>query len=270
MSASTLFIDDCGVFTPIEVLTKKLHSSLQPAKLGRFAVMNLGHIGIATRRDSVQITLRPAVVEDAALARLYYWLRDNPPQRLAIIWFDDEWHQEIIGWGCAGWRRLTELIRPPCAEALRFSRKSVAPNDLSRSHPVNALLKQWKEFATGGDFQNALLETQFDGRFLTVQCGSDGQYRIQEIGRTMMSRAPAWRRLSYGMRFDDFPDYAYGRWLTPAYHEVAMTREPLVEKVNAVVEWPRRRRLRHAYWRIIVPIKVRRRALVLLGATLDR
>ena len=71
-----------------------------------------------------------------------------------------------------------------------------------------------------------------------------------------------------GLRVEDQPDYAYGKWVSGPYRQVLSTGEPSLEDVDAVITWPQQPRTSYRYRRLVVPFKGESDSTLLLGVTL--
>jgi hypothetical protein len=118
-------------------------------------------------------------------------------------------------------------------------------------------------------FNPQMLPATLRSRHVLLTEDADGELRVADFGDRMMSRSCSWRRQARGHRVDDMPDWSYGRWVADAYYEARQRGQPLLEEVNAVIDWPEVGTYSHSYWRLIVPLIEPARPARLLGVTVD-
>jgi len=234
----------------------------------RFAILNLGFVAIAADKDSVRIKLRPAVAAPAALGALYVWLHKHPLQRIVVSWYDGLWQDEIVGWSSDGWRRLTALLESAKIPEHGYSRGRASIDRLDSANPLRHVFEDSARLVRAVS-NPQLLPPGLRERYVVLVEDGNGELRVSEFGRTMMSRSRWWRRKARGHRIDDMPDWSYGRWVGDAYREARQTGQPLLEDVKAVINWPELGTFSHSYWRLIVPVMRHGYPTRLLGVTVD-
>lgn len=267
----TVLIDDRGKVwdSHSPVLRSRLRASIPAETLREFAIVNLGFIGLAISRGSVRVQLRPLFARPAALGTLYLWLHQNAPERLVVTWYNGRWQDEIIGWSRDGWRRITRLLESPELPALGLTRRRISPNRLPATNPLWHVLEGTSGVASIVANPAQTLPAPLSERYVLLTEDSNRELRVCDFGDAMMSRSPRWRSEARGRRVDDLPDWHYGQWVGDAYREARHNRQPLLEEVTAVVEWPELGTLSHQYWRLIVPRTVPGLPTRLLGITVD-
>lgn len=268
---SLWLIDDHGEFWDQHspALRARLSVSVAGEELRRFAVLNLGFIGLATSRTSIRVQLRPVLATQAALGTLYLWLHRHAPERIVLSWYDGRWRDEIVGWHHDGWRRITLLLEGPADRTHGFSRLRIAPDQLANENPLRQVSEDARRLSSFVGNPAQVLPASFSKRYILLSEDENRELRVCDFGNALMSRSPEWQSQARGRRIDDLPDWNYGRWIADAYREAGHRGQPLLEEVAAVIDWPRLGTLSHAYWRLIVPgvgAGGRRR---LLGITLD-
>jgi hypothetical protein len=249
-------------------LRSRLRASVDDRDLLQFAILNLGFVAILAEKDSVRIRLRPAVVAPAALGALYLWLHKRRLQRIVVSWYDARWHDEILGWSNDGWRRLTALLESTKLANHGYSRRRTSIDKLDSANPLRHILEESSRLVSTVS-NPQLLPPELRERYVVLVEDGNGELRVCDFGRTMMSRSRWWRRRAYGHRIDDMPDWSYGRWVGDAYREARQTGEPLLEEVEAVINWPEVGTFSHSYWRLIVPLMQHGHPTRLLGVTVD-
>jgi hypothetical protein len=266
-----LLIDDRGKLWESHslVLRSRLRASIDDRELHEFAVLNLGFIGLAVSKASIRIQLRPVLVKPAALSALYLWLHQCAPDRVVVTWYNGRWRDEIVGWHHDGWRRITCLLERPERQTPGFSRAPIPPDRLAAENPLRHVLEDSSRLAGIVANPAQMLPSPLGERYLLLTEDDNRELRVCDLGRTMMSRSPRWRRRARGRRIDDLPDWHYGQWVADAYREARRSGQPLLEEVVAVIEWPDLGTFSHAYWRLIVPRIGPDRRTQLLGVTVD-
>ena len=234
-----------------------------------YAILELGCIELTIAGDRVRVRLCPKIVSDSAVATLCFWLNEHVPGKLTLRWHDGRWHDHVADWRRTGLRSVSRLFDSGM-DSQRFEREAISPDALGSDNPLLTLFQSWTWHPTDFDRSRDILH-RLDDRFVLLEEDGNRELRICQIGRTMMSRSPGWKRNAIGLRVDDLPDWRYGRWVADAYREVAHRGKPLVEKIAASIRWEERGTVaHHAYWRVILPLKERGMPTLLLGATLDR
>lgn len=265
-----ILIDDSGRHWDARslALRRLLRASLDDRELAQFAILNLGFIAVTSEGAGVRIRIRPAVAAPAALGALYLWLHKRSPRRAVVSWYDDRWHDEIIGWSKNGWQRLTAILECPKLPIRNFSRRRTSISRLPAENPLRHLLEDSSR-AVRCVANPQSLPDLLRRRYVLLTEDGNGELRVSDFGSTMMSRSKWWRRQARGHRIDDMPDWSYGRWVGDAYREARETGRPLLEDVRAVIEWPEAGTFSHSYWRLIVPLVAAGQPTRLLGVTVD-
>lgn len=268
---SPFLIDDRGeVWDPnSRVLRARLHASVGAQELRDFAVLNLGFIALAIGKASIHIQLRPALARPAALGALYLALHKHAPERIVVRWYDGAWRDEIVGWHCDGWRRLTCLFESPGNPPVGFSRRRIAPGRLPRENPLHHVLVDTSHLTSIVANPAQMLPVPLCDRYLLLTEDDDRELRVCDFGSALMSRSPQWQSRARGRRIDDLPDWYYGQWVANAYREAGRSGHPVLEEVAAMIDWPKLGTLSHAYWRLIVTGTDSGGRTRLLGVTLD-
>ena len=135
-----LLIDDRGKLWESHslVLRSRLRASIDDRELHKFAILNLGFIGLAISKASIRIQLRPVLVKPAALSALYLWLHQCAPERVVVTRYNGHWRDEIVGWHHDGWRRITCLLESPERPTPGFSRATYSARSAGRGEPLAA------------------------------------------------------------------------------------------------------------------------------------
>jgi hypothetical protein len=266
-----LLIDDRGKVweSHSPVLRAQLRASIDDGELRRFAILNLGFIGLAISKGSVRIQLRPALAKPAALGALYLWLHQCARERVVVTWYNGRWQDEIIGWDHEGWRRITSLLEGVEHPTQGFSRGTIPPDRLATENPLRHVLEDASRLASIVANPAQTLPAPLADRYLLLTEDDNRELRVCDFGSALMTRSPQWQRRARGQRVDDLPDWNYGQWVADAYRQAGRSGQPLLEEVAAVIDWPELGTLSHTYWRLIVPGVGPGARTRLLGVTLD-
>ena len=270
----TLLFDDKGETWDAKStsLAEALQASLSGDELSKYVVKNLGFVAASESDGSVRLRLRPAVVAPTALSALFYWLHDQTIERVLISCLDGEWSHELVRSRDEAMRRLLALVKfiTPDREG-DFLSMPRPLHQLQHSSPLRAALDAWS--ATLGRYDAEVirpsLQKALDDRFVLVEA-PDGSPNllINDVGSGLTRLAEYWLSRARGLRVEDQPDYAYGKWVARLYQQALSCGEPLLEDVDAVVMWPDQPRQSYRYRRLVLPFKRRDGSSVLLGTTL--
>ena len=252
-------------------LAEGLNASIGGDALTSYAIKNLGFIAATVINESVRIRLRPAVVSQVALSGLLYWLHDQPFHRVLLSFLDSDWSHELVRSRQEAASRLLARVRFKSEDREGdFLNKARALQDLSPGSPLRELLNLWSDHSGkyDGERLSPLLDKALNGRFVLFEAasGSNSVY-VKEVGPGLGRSGAFWLSRTKGLRVEDQPDYAYGKWVSEAYRDVLNTREPLLDDVDAVITWPQQPRVSYRYRRLVVPFAGRDASTLLLSAT---
>jgi hypothetical protein len=270
----TLLFDDKGEQwdATSRLLADELHSSLPSRELSSYAVRNLGFIAASEQNGSLRLSLRPAIVSPMALSGLLYWIFDRTIERALISFLDKEWSHELL-------RTKDEVVHRLLARTRReeedrrgdFLQRQKPLHDLPRTSPLRAVLDAWS--ACNGHYDPErlypMLQKAINGRFFLVEAFSTKpSLVVREVGEGYTGNALYWLSRSKGLRVEDQPDHAYGKWVTTHYREVVNARAPSLQDVDAVITWPQQPRIGYRYRRLVVPFETGSDSTLLLSATI--
>jgi hypothetical protein len=95
-----------------------------------------------------------------------------------------------------------------------------------------------------------------ENRYILLHApSSSSRILIKEVGQGMPACAKHWLSRGIGMRLEDQPDTSYGRLCAKAYREAKDRRQPVLDEIDAVVDWPDFGRQRRRYRRLILPFQ---------------
>ena len=252
-------------------LAEGLNASIGGDALTSYAIKNLGFIAATVINESVRIRLRPAVVSQVALSGLLYWLHDQPFHRVLLSFLDSDWSHELVRSRQEAASRLLARVRFRSEDREGdFLNKQRPLQDLSPGTPLRELLNLWSDHSGKYDSErlNPLLDKALNGRFVLFEAasGSNSVY-VKEVGPGLGRSGGYWLSRTKGLKVEDQPDYAYGKWVAEAYRDVLNTREPMLDDVDAVITWPQQPRVSYRYRRLVVPFTGRDASTLLLSAT---
>jgi hypothetical protein len=271
----TLLFDDSGEIWDANSrsLAEALQASLSSDELAKYVVRNLGFISAAESVGSVRLRLRPAIVSPTALSALFYWLHDQTIERVLISFLDGEWTHELVRTCEEAVRALLARVKFSAADREGdFLHLSKPLHDLPDTSPLHAVLTAWSE--SGGKFNRErlfpILDKALNGRFVLFEnVGNSPHVHVKDVGAGLGKSAAFWLSRTKGLRVEDQPDYAYGKWVAEAYRQVLSKREPSLEDVDAVITWPQQPRISYRYRRLLVPFEERNSTLILSATVID-
>lgn len=254
------------------LLAEALQASIAGEELTSYAVRNLGFVAVSDNERAARIRLRPAVVSPIAFSALLYWLHDHPRERCVLSFLDNDWSHEVVGGSNEAVHRLMQRVTVRTHDREGDFLQAPRPlYSLAQRSPLRAMLNIWSESngVFDGERLHPLLEKALDGRFVMVEVASDSaNLVIKNIGSGLRKPAQHWLARSIGLRVEDQPDYAYGKWVARSYRNVINSGEPDLGDVDAVISWPQQSRQSFRYQRLLLPFKTADNSAVLLGATL--
>jgi hypothetical protein len=221
-----------------------------------YVVRNMGYVEVGARGPSLHVRLRPSVVQPMALAAALYWVADRRASRVLVSWLGpDGWSHEVSATRSEATQRLTDLaltMERVTSDEFQFQQRDLE----GLPAQLKALLEQWRAHPTFDRERLAqAMEGEAQGRYILVKhipSASRPELLVEECGRGLMYN-DAFRAHAVGERFEDQPNYHYGRRAAEAYLHVASSGVPRFEEVTATMFWPQRGRIRHNYARLILP-----------------
>ena len=253
-------------------LPTRSKSSIAGDELTNYVVRNLGYVAVSETETMARIRMRPSIVSPVAFSALLYWLHDRPKDRFVLSFLESEWSHEVLGGRDDVIRKLIQRVDARGSEREGdFLQVPRGLHTLPASSPLRAVLTIWSEMegVYDGERLHPLLERALGGRFVLVE-GRSGASNlvIKDIGSGLRKPAQHWLARSIGLRVEDQPDYAYGKWVAGSYRDVLNSGEPDLGDVDAVISWPQASRQSFRYRRLLLPFKTNENSAILLGATL--
>jgi len=251
-----------------------LETRLSGHELAEFCVKNLGFVAAEQGISGDQIWLRPSHVSPVALAALLYWLADEKASRVGVACFDDNrWDYAIHAAKDRAIQAIVGVMNSAQAQrqdAVRI--RSHEPESLPAASPLRPLLERW--LASCGRLDREGLESvtrhAIDSRYILLHAPSSStRILIKEVGQGMPATAKHWLLRAVGMRFEDQPDTAFALRCAEAYRRARVRGQPILDEIDAFVEWPGFERQRYRCQRLILPFRAKGSDVFLLGACLE-
>jgi hypothetical protein len=267
-----LVIDDHGHLHTLAELQRYLGASLQGAELADYAVENCGFVYVGWHRRRILVQLRPRLVARNTLTALWYWLHDRGGYRpYTVSWSADDGREDLM-FGPSLTMRLIEALceASPAAEsdpALRLTRHPlVEPAFRVDMAHVRELVAR----APDDPWARQELSAWFGGRWTISELDtSSGQVIVRGMGGGYPLYDCAWTCEPLGRSFDEFPDPAYGSFVTESHYEAFESGRPIHDEVDARINWPRLGFMRTRYARVIMPFLSGPRPLFLSAAKVE-
>jgi len=273
---SSLLIDSGGELWGADsrAVRTAFDSPFSGGEFTRYAVRNLGFIGVHAFGNSCHLRLRPEFVSKEALQTFYTWMKSRQFERYVLSLTNDEETMELH-------RSLSDVFRA-VETAVLTSRRAQAgdflaePSRETLAPPIVTLLEALRENPLRRDDPEGAAELErlirktFGNRFVIV--GTDGEkskLTFGGIGEELFSPYQEWRSQAIGAPVARLPDPSYGAWVETSYRRALQTQEALSERVDAIVRWPHLGRARMRYTRIILPFKDPSGAPMLISGTRD-
>lgn len=269
-----LFIDQEGTLrvepAPVAALNRRHWNG---ERLAEYAVKNLDLVQVWHGRRGLRLKFRPERISAKALTRLLYLLSDAPHTRVALEYFGDGWHQELVGDGHAAIARLVALVeetmRSDASGAVLFEPVDAAA--LRDRSPLHDLIVNWRArpgWREFGLFVERARERSA-GRFVLFEHDRDrGAFLFRDYGTGI----PEWAKHSLaafrGRALADLHADQFGRSCTFAYRDALEKFSPTAQVVDARIRWPVYGTRRSCYWRLILPMADPAGKLWLLSASL--
>jgi hypothetical protein len=257
---SLLLIDDQGELWDGQ--SRRLRTAFDsPYSGGEFiayAVANLGFVAINIYGASCQVRLRPAFVADATHASLNQWLDLSRNERVVLTWLDGDWKDELLRPPQMVKKRLDDLITAGRGvKPEDYLSRKLRTDELHPASPIGQIVRDWPRFAipSGQQALMTLLQATLGDRFIVVkQERQRNRLVFHEFGDGLFPHYDTWKTCAVGAPMEELPDRRYGKWAAKGYYETLAGKEPHIEEVDAIVNWPHAGRARLRYKRLIVPI----------------
>lgn len=254
-------IDDRGVLWPAQSrqLRAAFDSPYSGGEFVEYAVANLGFVAVDRHGSACHIRARPAMVGDATWQALCAWIGEARDERAALSWLGTAWQTELHRPPHSALTRLEALIGParlPRHEA-HIARR-VTGAELHPRSVLGEIVRQWPDLSQPAARPALLsrLHEVLGTRYLVLRRDErHGRLVFHEFGDGIFRPYQTWRDCALGAPLAEMPDRAYGRWVEQCYALAWAAGEPLVEDVDAVVQWPHAGPTRMRYKRVVLPLQ---------------
>ena len=236
-----------------------------------YAIENIGYIGIYEGKTSITVRCRPAMMSDKAISSLWYWLLDREKCDVVVAWLDEIWHVEHsmpcrIATTFLGYLLEKRSAKPSPAHNRLLSRQWTMPRSKwsENGRETVSLL----ESKSSDDARRHSLDEMYNGRWTLVELHlSSNQLSTIDHGGGYPPLHPSLIGERRDFSFYDVGDRLYREWILCNFIEIAKTKKPKFEDVDAIVSWPRIGDIRTRYWRAVLPVRSKRGYCSLLSVS---
>jgi hypothetical protein len=270
---STLLITDLGELRDENCpqLRRALEARQPDFDLVAYVVRNLGFIACRRIARGMRIQMRPHVVSQVALTKLFQLLVEDRPERVGISFVDRPAMEQIVG----DWSRALSVLDVSAGEAQDnlgelFLRRSRQLAELKPRDPLARLFGRWRARSGAVDLDDlpTVVGRSLRKRHVVLEPPSgSGPLRLRSFGGGFPTYGTAWHQRGNAMSVEHHPDYRYGKWVNKLYRDALDQREPMLDDIDALIARPQLGRERFRYRRLMLPIRGRDGTLRLLGAS---
>ena len=256
----TVLIDPKGEIwdAHARLLRQRYAVAVSDEQFADFLVRNYGFIAITRHRDSCAVSFNPASIAISAYAVSARRIEEMRPRRVALNWFDGQWHHEIVSSSATARSRLLHLFNRKHRPQHRYIAQPRDVATLDRLHPLRALLEVWT--ASSGplkveDCPNIISGGLGDRYVIVDGDGPDSAPMFDEIGPGLVIYDNGWQSRLKGLPVRAQPDLKYAQWISDVWQVALDRQEPTLFDSDVYVEDPRRDILKRLqYTRLTVPL----------------
>ena len=254
-----LLIDDRGELwsETCNVIRTSFASAYADDGFSAYLVKNLGFIAIDIYGQSCQVRVRPALVSQETFEALIKWLAHNRYERLALGYFDNDWHLELHATPDLLAHRLLKLINVrQLARPKDFMAEYRGADALTDNPELRGLVENWHRLSSKleNEETSRLLKQITNGRYMIVRHSRDsGRFTITEFGTGYVAYTKNWSQEAKGIPLERQPDREYGRFAVDGYRRSLEANAPYVDDVDAIISTAKYGRYRVRYRRLIIP-----------------
>lgn len=268
-------IDDRGECWPAasDTLRQRIGFAQTPLDVRcEFLVKNSGYIWVRIQRQGVLLRWRPALTQRASVAALVLLLRELGEQRILISTLRAEWNDRLAATvGQAIELIGSELAAETCEFEGHFMSRRRRPEEIAPNSPLRgavlAAVDVGRTFDPFALWQ--LLERTVAGRYILLEpVAADKKLKIVTQGKGYRTISKEWQQQAPGAVFDSQPDRNYARAAASGFWAALEADEPVIEAVDASIWWPGRGRTFLCYDRLILPLRVDSKQLLLSASQL--
>lgn len=223
----------------------------------RSLVNNLGYIAYLVADQHIQIRFRPSLTSLMSYSRLMRWLDCEHPQRVLVSYLSaDEWHHEFATSARSAARCVDRIMQQYGGGPLGNIGRELLP---LRSNAIPQAFKQavdyWQSHRKAFEPLAALPELRalLDDRFVLSTELEPGTFAVGAFGANRDHSCTRWLSNASGVSVRSAPDPAYGASCADAYAETTRLGEPVMDNVDALVNWLGSGRVRYRYTRLMLP-----------------
>jgi hypothetical protein len=222
------------------------------------------------------VSLHPGYVSDEATIRLMEWFEDCATWPITMAHYCDtamKWLSQRIENKTLAQSRAAALILKAYEQT--YARVLEGPDlssSLNEKHPYSRVLSLWSQMSScDGEKFLEVAPTELLGEryWLTRYDSKNDRMIVHDVGTNMPSFAKLELLGMRGRAVEDLPDIWLGRALARAYLAVCISDKPIVQAVDAVVDWPGKTKEHVRYLRTALPVRAFDQHWVLSAHLLD-
>ena len=244
--------------------------------LSEFVVKSMGFVAVKSVGPSAHVKLRPRLTGDLTLIRLMEWIDSTPKGATVVSSYCEEtgrWLSSLYPSKSAAIAEIADqMLREELLRNQRVLVRTEALADYQPSHPFSIASKYWAAIgdSDGRAFCDATVGNCFKDRYVLFRYEPNARLvLIDEVGPAKPDHARYELESMLGRSVKEQPDAWYGRSCNDAFVSTIESGEPIVQCVDAIVDWPARRATRHKYRRIMLPFRSAGHQWLLSGAIED-
>ncbi len=223
-----------------------------------YVVRNLGYIVVVETSGFIRVALRPLFAGFQSVGALEHFVDERQPRRMALSYFDYEWHHEVCGDVHALRRRLHEVLNAGLKElpghAYLASRRNIDAILRDGRSPFTPLLRRWFDGECPDDVPSFLRSCGLLERAMIAErCPESGDFVFVHSGQRIELYDRSWSVAAAGRKVHDQPDRIYGRWIAETCRAVDERQMPRYELVHAKVDEPGKSPRHWRYERLVLP-----------------
>ena len=270
MNAEFLVIDDLGDVWFTDMVRRRFSDVKKPFLPH---VLSLGFVTLRVAADQrLVVRLNLGSVKLQAISGLLYLLSDLRPNRVALHIERHGYMTEIVNLDRGPWHAISainsllkEASAPP---ELRINCVRKEIDSLNPESRLGQALDFWRDRRGDlfGNPANENLKRVSSERFLLVERGDDGGFRIEAFGDNQPAYILGWLRQRPSQPLAAYPDTDYAFLSEVAYMRALRANRPILDEVAAVVNTSKGGEgtfVKRRYRRLLLPIVEKARDRVL-------
>jgi hypothetical protein len=257
---SCYFNQEGEILSAIDCSIAEALSSFDLNEANDYIAKNCGYICLYKGKNSVTISWRPSRITEPCIASLMYYLFDEKISRCVLKTYNDsvdDWDHQIFNVQLAFASFLTFTARQMEPFTSKMRRAPLTSDVAACFMKISPLLEFWKKNNRIADRSTleGYLSDDLGERYVMLKDSSLSGMVLDELGKGMP--AFAYNNLASVLNrpFVKQPDSQYGSACVEAYKQAAQMQQPLIEIVEASVNWADYGRLQRRYARLILPLE---------------